>query len=488
MGPHGRSWQAVDRCCCPASERDHALCSRFTVLQITVIGHPAFAILFMLGWRFILFKKLGLDERVATGLGTRLVPMVAGPLSSIITVYCLTKEVQGLFYLFGSLLALRTLFELGANTAVIQISAQARTSAESGSSSKLDPAFVVAVGGWTRKAACIYGIAAGMIGVGFLVNKGYGSFATLSAWLGFIGISALQFASEGRWALLQGADQIAAANRLRIKNSLLQYITQWSLLLLGAGLFSFVGASIVSYVSQEYTFKKCYSWLYASGDILPDRSRCDFYRRELMMLIRKAGQTYLTGYFVFQMQQPICFQLLGAASSARLGFTQSIGAGLIGIPSIWLAMNFPQIAHSVVDGDTIKAKRLFAFNFKRAIGLTCLVVAGAWLATLILGMVGRGFKDRLMDSTGSLVLFAGLGLQTVGLALTYWPRAFRVEPFVVIAYVQMVATPVLLYVLGKYQGLNGIAVAIFSSWLIGACGILFITGKFWRSPPPVPRI
>ena len=427
----------------------------------------------------MLAERAGLDPRVVSGLGARLIPMSAGPVSSLITVWTLTKEAQGLFYLFASLVALRSLFELGAGTSVIQIAAHARERA--GADAPLESAFVSTVNKWMLGMALIFGVIVAFGGSGFLAYQGHGDAATLIPWISYLAVSVLQFSSEGRWGLLQGADRVVEVNHLRLRNSIIQYGIQWTLLLTGTGLYAFAGAAAAAYIAQEITFRKQHPWLYARHEA-QDPRRIKHFRSELLTLIKRASQTYLTGYFVFQIQQPICFHLLGAEGSVRLGFTQTIGAAFITLPSVWIAMNFPKMAHQVADDQVSEAKALFKARFLQTVFLSIGAVAVAWSATLALTHFAR-FKERLMDPASALLLFSALAVQTVALSMTYWPRAFKVEPFVRVAYLQMIVTPLLLWYLTSALGLRGVSLALLVSWVLGMAGITLISRRFWISNP-----
>lgn len=425
-----------------------------------------------------LLRLVGIDKKVGTGLVARAIGIISAPIGSLLTVWKLSAEQQGLYYLFGSLLALRVLFELGVGTSVIQVAAYARVSESNGEGGPLESSFVAVVNRWMLKVASWYGVLAGIGGMAFISYQGHGSLGVLSAWLVFIVVGSLQFASEGRWALVEGAGLVSEANLLRIKNNIIQSLALWIALLSGLGLFSFCIAAALGYTSQEYRFRVKHPWMYVSFR-RQTVERIEHYKNELLTLIKKASQTYLTGYFVFQIQQPICFMLLGAAASARLGFTQSVGTTFIGLPSIWLAMNFPKLAHHVADQEVSEAATLFRTKWTQVSVLA--VVAGmlSWAVTLVLAEFPK-FHDRLMDSTSTGLLFLAMTIQTIALGLTYWPRAFKVEPFVRIAYTQMVLTPVFLWFGMSKLGLLGASVGNLGSWIVGLVGIALIFKGFWN--------
>lgn len=433
----------------------------------------------MIGLVQRLLRIIGIDKKVGTGLIARAIGMVSAPIGSLLTVWKLSAEQQGLYYLFGSLLALRILFELGVGTSVIQVAAYARLPVDQGGRGPLDPAFVAIVNRWMLKVSCWYGILAGFCGCAFMAYQGHGDLGTMAAWGVFITIGALQFASEGRWGLAEGAGFVAEANLLRIKNNIIQSLSLWVALLLGAGLFSFCIASIIGYAAQEYRFRKLHRWMYADPKVQSE-DRLQHFRSELVSLIKKASQTYLTGYFVFQIQQPICFCLLGAVESARLGFTQSIGTTFVGLPSIWLAMNFPKLTHHIADREVNQAASLFRTKWSQVCVLAILAGGISWATTLVLANFPR-FHDRLMDPASTGLLYLAMTIQTIALGLTYWPRAFKIEPFVRIAYIQMILTPLFLWVAMSYMGLRGAAVGNLGSWVVGVIGIYMIFKSYWQT-------
>jgi hypothetical protein len=432
-----------------------------------------------------LFLNLGIDAKVGTGIITRIIPILAGPIGSLIIIWTLSAETQGLYYLFASLLAMRSLFDLGIQVAIVQVSAYARTAPSDRENSPLEPEFIHLVRRWMGRLALIYGLFTLGAGVVFLNAKDYGDALTLSAWTLFIVSSTAQFASEGRWALLAGADFVKESNKLRTGNSLVQYLTQWACLLSGLGLFSFCLGSFVAYVVQEKSFRARFAWLYSRSGINPDRVR--FFRAELKTLIIRASQTYLTSYFVFQISQPICFYLLGAVESARLGFTQAVGSALIGLPSLWLSMNFPRMVHLVADGRPSEARALFRIRLLQSLAFTIVLVTVAWFGCRILSFWPK-FSDRLMDGGSSAIYFAAAGVQTAVLSLTYLPRAFKIEPFVRVAYFQMFLTPALLWVLTSCYHLTGVALAGLASWLIAGVWILWICHPFLKQPETDPSL
>lgn len=423
-----------------------------------------------------ILQKIGIDQKVGTGLFIKMISMLAGPIGSLLIVYTMTAEKQGLYYLFNSMLALRMLFELGVGTSVIQLSSYARTK-NSSSEECLSSSFVTIVNKWLYKAAILYSLIAGIGGYFFISSKIESQHNVISAWTLFIVISALQFASEGKWAMLEGLDKVYEVNKLRIRNNLIQYFTQWILLLAGADLYSFCIASLASYLSQEWYFFNKHRWLYQikNNENTAEKER---FSKELLGLVKRAGQTYLAGYFVFQIQQPICFHFLGATPVAQIGFTCTVANALMGLPVVWLSMNFPKLSHLIANSQVNEARKLFIEKFKQSLVMTVLAYAGAISAIFILRRIPK-FSDRLLDTGDAIILLSAFVLQSLSMSLIYWPRSFKVEPFTNVAYTQMMATPVLFYICVKNYGITGASLANLITWIIGFAGISLISKNYW---------
>jgi hypothetical protein len=421
--------------------------------------------------------KFGIDGKVGSGLCVKILSMIAGPIGSFIVVFNLSTEKQGLFYLFNSILALRILFDLGVGTSVVQITSHLRAkNQDSGEKINLD--FVAMVNRWMLNTSLIYCVLAGLGGYLFISSKINDLSGVTGAWVVFVIVSTLQFASQGKWSILEGLDKIQESNSLRIKNSLIQYIVQWSLLFLGLELYSFCLAAVVAYLSQEYYFHTKYSWL-NQYKYKNNRELIVDYKNDLVGLLKKASQTYLAGYFVFQIQQPICYHFLGPESLAKLGFTQTIANMMLGIPVVWISMNFPNFSYLIANNRIEEARKEFVTKWRQSLLMTGL----AFVFTILILEVLRKFEkfgERILDVDQVIILVTSLTLHAISMGIIYWPRSFKVEPFTRIAYIQMFLTPIAFYTLVKYAGLVGAVWANMLTWIVGFVGISLITRNYWK--------
>lgn len=400
--------------------------------------------------------------------------MVLGPVGSVIIVWTLTAEEQGLYYLFISLVALKSFFDLGASAAISQMTPHLCGKTGDGSNIP-EPEFIQVAVQWMNRVAQWFGLVCGIFGIAYLHWTGQGTVLNQIMWLATVVTTALTGAQEGRLQIVYGSGRVDEISKLRLRSLLVQYPVQWLLLLGGASLFSFSAAAFAVFLFQRMFLRRTYPELWPSIGLAGSR-QADL-RSELGSLVRRASLTYISGIFVYQVQQPMVFKFLGAESSAQLGFTAMIGTTLIGLSSLWCITMFPRFARKVADGSVDEAYHDFRMTFFRAIAVSTAGFIAAVSAIWILHFIPR-FSERLMPIPDALPLLASYLVSNVALSLTYWPRSFKVEPFAIVACAQMIVTPPAVWLFTRSMGLVGVGWGNLASWIVGMIGIALVTRRF----------
>ena len=421
-----------------------------------------------MGW----LRRLGINRTILLAGGPRFVGMVLGPVGSIIIVFTLSTAQQGMYYVFVSLLGLRTFFELGATACIGQL-----TPHHLGPDGKTPtPEMIAAAVRWMRNVALAFGCFSLVVGAGYLWWCGYHDAWTHFLWAAAVVPTALTGIQEGRLQLLYGSGQVDEVSKIRWWVVLFQYLVQWSLLLAGAGLLSFSCAALSVVIGQEWRLRKGHAWLFKAGRFAPGGNPGHLVK-ELGRLVRRASVVYLAGYFVLQIQQPILFRWAGAEASARFGFSLMILNSLIGTASLWGMTSFPVFARMVAESRIDEGYRRFRATWWRTVAVASMAFLAAVAAVEILRLIPR-FHDRLLPLAGLLPLGAAVWIQNVVNGATYWPRAFKQEPFAPAAVLQMILTPPLVWGAVNHWGADAIGYANLLSWSAGGIVIFWITAQF----------
>lgn len=424
-----------------------------------------------------LIGLLGLNRSILLASGPRFFGMVLGPIGSIIIVYTLSTAQQGMFYVFMSMLGLRSFFELGATACIGQM-----TPHHLSEDGKTPSAEMVSIAQrWMATVALIFGLFSLALGFLYLTWCGYRDPWTHILWIAAVIPTALSGIQEGRLQLMYGAGQVDEVSRIRWWVMIFQYVVQWGLLLVGAGLLSFSCAALAVVIIQEWRLRKGQSWLFGASSRTDTGLRAQL-RSEMGSLVKRSSIVYLAGFFVLNIQQPILFRFAGAEASARFGFTLMIINSLLGTASLWGMTAFPHFARSVAEGRVDEGFKKFRATWFRAVFVASLALIAAVCAVEILRMVPR-FHDRLMPLLAMLPLGIAVWIQTVGNCATYWPRAFKQEPYVPTAVTQMLITPLVAWLAVIWYGPDAISWANLISWIAGGMTMFFITRAFLPGRP-----
>lgn len=416
---------------------------------------------------------LGLNRSILLAGGPRMVGMLLGPVGSVIIVFTLSTAQQGMYYVFVSLLGLRTFFELGATACIGQLTPHHLRDGTPA------PEMIRVAGRWMKRVAFAFGACALLGGSAYLWWCGYHDWWTHSLWVAAVIPTALAGIQEGRLQLLYGSGQVDEVSKIRWWAVLFQYGVQWTLLLCGAGLLAFSCAALAVALGQEWRLRKCHLWLFEKFPALGNTQ--DLWQ-EMGRLVRRASVVYLAGYFVLQIQQPILFRWCGAEASARFGFTFTVINSLLGTAAIWGTVGFPGFAKMVADGRVEDGFRRFRRIWLQAALVASLALVTAIAAVEILRWIPR-FHDRLLPLAGMIPLALAVWIQTVGNCATHWPRSFKQEPFAPTAILQMILTPPAVWAAVSFLGPDSVGWANLLSWIAGGISIVLITRRYLPGRP-----
>jgi len=425
-------------------------------------------------------RLLGVNRALLWAGGARGLAIVLGPIGSIITVYTLSATEQGTYYLFMSLVSLISLFDLGASAAIAQMTPH-EIDDESALFALPRADFVIVALQWMNRIALAFGLVIGPVGALLLTSAKQYDVAVHAMWIATVIAAAITGALEGRLKIVYGAGGVDWTNRLRFLSVMIQYPVQWLMLVSGASLFSFSASLFAVYIFQRWQLHQTYPDLWpAQSPSTPERERI---QRELLALIGRASLTYASGVLVLHVQQPLVYHLLGPSESAKFGLTAMVGSSLINLASLWGMTDFPSIARQVKQGALPDAFKGFRQMLARTALVATIGLAAGLAAIPVLRLLTR-FSERLLTVPNAIPLFAALWLQVVALSWTYWPRAFKAEPFTPVAATQMIVTPIAVWFFCTTFGITGVGVANLLSWIVGMIGIVLITRRY-NSPAEI---
>lgn len=371
--------------------------------------------------------------------------VLAGTAMLLFIPLWLSKDAQGYYFTFASLVALQVFFELGLNQVIVQVVAHEAAHLKfdgkeiSGPNERTEKlrAFVLLLRRWYASMAGCFLILVGAAGFFFFSwTSNEDSVSWIAPWFLLV-LSASANLYFSCWlALSEGFGKIGEVARLRLIQSMAGYSLMWAALAGGAGLYA---APLVPAVAGICT---CF-WLHAGrGEIAylkkmrappdsPTNAHIDW-RTEIFPLQWKIALSWVSGYLIFQMFTPLAFRIYGPAEAGRLGLSLSVFTAITAVGMSWVSAKIPIFSNYIAKNDR---KNLDA-EFQRVALASVLVITALSLSVVLLVSVAREFDltyriaSRLADLPVLVMLAITTSVNAKIFADAIYMRAHKEEPMV----------------------------------------------------------
>ncbi|KAA6463109.1 hypothetical protein DYQ86_07215 [Acidobacteria bacterium AB60] len=434
------------------------------------------------GWiaRLLLWikSKVGLDRAIAFTVLARTWTAAAGLVTVGLIARFLSQKEQGYYYTFGSLIALQIVFELGFSFVILQMASHERAhlvlhkngsvSGDSTAHARLASVLQKSVR-WYSAAAiflAIFLLAAGSYFFSAHQQSGNEVHWRLS-WIAAAISASLTFQLDPVLSFMEGCGFVANVARLRLVQAIAGSTLAWASLLLRHGLLA---PAMV--MSGNATVAALWLWRYRRFLIgllrhAPTVSRIHW-MREVWPFQWRIAISWLCGYFIYQLFNPVLFAYRGPVVAGQMGMSLSLINAMKSISMSWISTK------SAPFGSFIARKEyaLLDSAFFRALVQSLLVcLAGAsfiYAGSLFLNWRHIAFAHRLLSPNllGLLLLVAVI--DTAVFAQALYLRAHKREKFLRISILNAVLMAASTLICGKYVGVNGI--------VIGALAIGVLSG------------
>lgn len=207
--------------------------------------------------------------------------------------------------------------------------------------------------------------------------------------------------------------------------------------------------------------------------------------REVWPFQWRIAVSWLCGYFIYQLFNPVLFAYEGAVVAGQMGMSLTLANALKNISMSWISTKAAPFGNLI-------ARKQFAIldkTFFRALLQAVMVcLAGAcvmYAGSLYLNWKRIAFAHRLLGPSLLALLLLGAVLDTIVFAEALYVRAHKHEKFLHISVLNAVLMAGSTLICGKYVGVNGIvigalAIGIFSGLPLGTYTFLKYR-RIWHS-------
>lgn len=417
------------------------------------------------------------DDAVFYTALSRLTTIGLGPLIVIAVGAFLDSEQQGVYYVFGSLLQLRGLIDLGFSQSAQQLlanrfgnlsfDADQGVKGEPGAKSQfLNLAKFTTVG--YMVIGLITFLLIGALGYLFLRHQlaNHTQIGWQGAWWTMMACIGLGLAGSGIIVVADGANQVALTNRSRFWNEMASLVIFLLILALGGGLWA----------SAAIAFMRLWVFLPVAislgGSIhrqirTANGTQVDFWKT-IWPLQSRNMIVWGLGFLCYYVYNPLAMNFLGPSDAGVVGMSIQIATTAGGLALVWYNTKLPLFGNLAGTHNLESLRKLHQTGLRVTMILWSLISAALWLIILLARSLAPIIYTKIAGPIALAMFLGGAGTFTWNHMRASYIRAFCVEVFTPLAVTQGLLTPVILCLALPEWGVSGAAATYFLMMTLGA--------------------
>lgn len=413
----------------------------------------------------------GVDRAVAYILIGRFWSVLAGPITIILLTRFLSPEEQGFYYTFGNILGLQIFFELGLTYVILNFASHEKAHLEWVEPGVLrgDPVAKGRLAALLRLSLVWYGVAAALVVV-ILLPTGLYFFdahqpegvavAWRAPWVWVVLLSALSLLISPVFAVLDGCGLIAQLSLMRIGQSILSSLILWLALSQRWGLFASVALSafgLLWALGWLFFYKRAFFL-----DLLPHGANAHIsWWGELWPFQWKIALSWLSGYFIFSLFNPVLFAFHGAVAAGQMGMSLNLMGAISTMAMAWVMSKASPFGSLIARREYQQLDRMFFSALWQSTALVACGGAAFWLGASYLYYINHPLSQRILAPLPLGLLIAAAILTHIVAAEGVYLRSHKREPFLVPSIIGACLCSASAYLFGKQYGATGMLASYF---------------------------
>ena len=421
-------------------------------------------------------RWLGVDQALSYAVWGKLWQIFAGPITILMISRYMNPEAQGYYYAFMSIVAIGALIEFGFYTIIIQFASHEWSELHLDSNGNItgNPKAIsrlVSLGRlvfkWHLFVAVFFVFAVGIGGFLFLGRETSTNLNWQNPWTIYIILSGLELLVIPMLTLLEGCNQVANINLIRLIQSISKSLVIWFVLLFGGQLWIAAGVTainlligIVIPLCLYRNFFKPFVSLVTDWNIS--------WKKEIWPLQWRVSISSFGGYFIQPIFTPIIFHYHGAVMAGKMGMTLQLIAMLESLAVVWVTVKVPRFGMLVVQKKWSELDRLYFRTMISSISI--LLVVSLLLLGGVYGLhvINNPIIDRIVSPTIFGIFLGAAFFAQIANCHAFYLRAHKKEPLLTLSIVFSLTNGFLVWFLGSQFANMGISVAYLLT-----CGLLF---------------
>lgn len=433
--------------------------------------------------------KIGMDKSIAYSSGSRVVQGITGVGSVFFITTFLTGVEQGFYYTFGSILALQVFFELGLTGIMTQYVAHEVSHLRLNGNWQYegDEKYKSRLASLIRFCVKWYAVLSilvlvFLIIVGFVYFNRYGSGHSSVSWkmpwlLICIGTAIKLFQAPFN-SIYMGLGKVKEMSKIGFWQQVIIPATTWIGLICGLKLYVVGIGYIISVILwQIYVRHTRLDMIVINLWKIKVTERVAYFK-EIFPYQWRIALSWVSGYFIFQLFNPVLFATEGAVVAGQMGMTLTALNAIQAFSMSWLNTKVPLYSQLIAIKDYVQLDNIFNKTLKQMVAVCFMLLVAFFFVIWLLNITqlqfnGNVLAERFLDYIPLILMMLPVFLQQFVTSWATYLRCHKQEPFLLNSICAGIACCLSTLLFGKLYGLYGIT--------IGYCtiSILFFPWGYW---------
>ena len=416
-------------------------------------------------------RYLGIDRAIFYTSVARILQAFGGVISVFFVAKYLTGIEQGFYYTFGSIVAIQVFFELGLNSIITQYVAHevsylswktpVELSGEEKYKSRLASLLHFCVK-WYLGFAGILLIT--LIIVGYSFFNRYGNHNDIDwhlPWLLLAFGTALNLLLAPVSAFLEGLGKVQEVAKMRLWQQMIGLLVVWGGLIIGAKLYVLgvnwlVGITLI----VNFIVKTDFGNIIQNIWHITIKEKVN-YRKEIFPYQWKIALSWISGYFIFQLFNPVLFATEGAVVAGQMGMTLAALNGIQSLSLSWMTTKIPLYSGLIAQKEYQRLDIVFNRTLKQSVFIngSALIIMFIFIYFvehyhIVVGDINLG--DRFLKCWPMTLMMISLFANQFVNSWAIYLRCHKREPFLINSIVGGILCCLSTIFMGIYYGILGI--------------------------------
>ncbi|WP_461453531.1 lipopolysaccharide biosynthesis protein [Mucilaginibacter sp.] len=412
-----------------------------------------------------LSSKFGIDQAIAFTILTRIIQASGSLISIIFIAKFLSPNEQGYYYTFASIIAIQVFFELGLSGIITQYTAHEFAHLSwNNYDVEGDDYYKSRLSSLLRFCVKWFGIISivlffALIIIGFYFFSTFNTVANIdwkTPWVILCLATSLNLFIDPLLAYFDGLGEVKDMAKVRLVQKTINSLLLFLFLVLGFKLYSSAIAGLISIIINyiQIIFSKRIKALKAiwllKGEWVVN------YIKEIFPFQWRIALSWISGYLIFQLFNPVLFAYEGPKVAGQMGMTLQVINGISTLSMSWITTKIPAFSSFIAKHEYMQLDKLFNKTLKNVIFVNLCLLIFLNILIEVLKVFHISYYTRFLPLLPTIIISLTCFANQLVFSWATYLRCHKKEPFLVQSIVAAVIMCASIFYLGKMYGLMGV--------------------------------